>query len=322
MKKTLAFLLTILLAFGALTGCAQDEPAADAEKSIALVMGNRDEWLSLLADEVVKAAESAGYEIEVYDAEGDATREVEYVELAAKSGAGAIIANLSDSSLTGSVIEAANGKNLIFVNREPDDFSRLSENVIFVGSDENEAGRMQGEALAAYFQSLGQSEVRYIMLEGQPELRHSSKRTASALDALTGSGVNAVPACEPIVANYDRASATEQLGDLLSAEAVEFDCIIANNDAMAFGAIAAMEVNGLDPASVPIVGIDAVEEAREDIREGKMLMSVYQSVDGQAAQAVEAAGRLIAGESLDALCNADTAHTILVPFEPVSAENL
>lgn len=326
MKKMLAFLLTAALALTAITGCSQETSAesvpTEESKTIALVMGNRDEWLDLLADEITKAADAAGYQLDLYDAYADSIREVDSVALAAASDAEVILVNLSDSSLTSSVIEAADGKNLVFVNREPEDFAQLNENTLFVGSDENEAGTMQGEALADYFTEQGQDEVRYVMLEGQPELRHSSKRTNSALEALEAGGVTAVPACEPIVANYDRASAAEQLGSLLSLETVDFDCIIANNDAMAFGAIAAMEANGLDPASVPIVGIDAVAEAKQDIRDGKMYMSVYQSVEGQAQKAVEAAGRMMRGESLDDLFNAETAYTIFVPFEPVVSGDL
>ena len=34
----------------------------------------------------------------------------------------------------------------------------------------------------------------------------------------------------------------------------EFDCIIANNDAMALGAVEAMQAQGMDPTSIPIVG--------------------------------------------------------------------
>lgn len=37
----------------------------------------------------------------------------------------------------------------------------------------------------------------------------------------------------------------------------KYDCIISNNDAMALGAVEAMQQQGLDPKSVPIVGIDA-----------------------------------------------------------------
>lgn len=34
----------------------------------------------------------------------------------------------------------------------------------------------------------------------------------------------------------------------------KYDCIISNNDAMALGAVEAMQQQGLDPKSVPIVG--------------------------------------------------------------------
>ena len=64
-------------------------------------------------------------------------------------------------------------------------------------------------------------------------------------------------------------------------DTTEFDCIIANNDAMALGAVEAMIDVGQDPASVPIVGIDASTDGRKSIAEGQMAASAFQNAIGQ-----------------------------------------
>ena len=80
-----------------------------------------------------------------------------------------------------------------------------------------------------------------------------------------------------ISADYDRAKAQQGVESFLET-GKEFDCIISNNDAMALGAIKALENKGIDPASIPIVGIDATADAVEAIQNGTMSMSVFQSL--------------------------------------------
>ncbi len=109
-------------------------------------------------------------------------------------------------------------------------------------------------------------------------------------------------------------------------QGVEFDCIIANNDAMALGAVEALEAAGIDPASIPIVGIDATVDALEAIESGTMAMSAFQNADGQGSNAVRAAVNLIEGkpfnEGGDFELAADNEFAMYVPFEAVTRDNV
>ena len=106
----------------------------------------------------------------------------------------------------------------------------------------------------------------------------------------------------------------------------EFDCIISNNDAMALGAIKALENKGIDPSSIPIVGIDATADAVEAIQNGTMSMSVFQSAAGQAEAAIRIAKSLIdgkpAGEGTDCTVSDECDSLFYVPFEKVTSENV
>jgi ABC-type sugar transport system substrate-binding protein len=94
---------------------------------------------------------------------------------------------------------------------------------------------------------------------------------------------------------------------------------------MALGAIHALENNDIDPASIPIVGIDATGDAVNAILDGKMDMSVFQSAEGQAEAAVRIAKNLVDGKPVDegtgCTVSDDCENIYYVPFEKVTADN-
>ena len=81
------------------------------------------------------------------------------------------------------------------------------------------------------------------------------------------------------VADWDRATAQDMITPLLTT--IEYDCIVGNCDALSLGAVEAMKSQGLDPSSVPIVGIDATTDGRQAIHDGDMYMTVFQNAAGQ-----------------------------------------
>ena len=66
-----------------------------------------------------------------------------------------------------------------------------------------------------------------------------------------------------------------------------FDAIYAQSDSMATGARLALRRFGIDPASIPIIGIDYIEEARAAIRRGEQSVSyTYPTGGKEGAQVV------------------------------------
>lgn len=161
-------------------------------------------------------------------------------------------------------------------------------------------------------------------MSGNYGLTATTLRTDSALNGLKDRGINATEATAPLVADYNRAEAQDMIAPLLGT--VEFDCIISNNDAMALGACEAMTAAGMDPASVPIVGIDASTDGRKSIAEGQMAMSAFQNTIGQGSTAVLAAKNLIEGkpasEGSEFETDPENEFNTWVPFERVDASNV
>jgi ABC-type sugar transport system substrate-binding protein len=291
---------------------------------MAYVVSTEDEYLGLLRDEVVAAAEEKGVNMEVLYSGNDALKMIDCVEAAKSKGKDAVLINLHAAEEAKACIEAAgDDMKVVFVNREPDDPSLLNENVVVVGSDEHQSGKFQGEYLADYFKGIGQTDVNYVLLRGTDGLVHTTLRSEGVVAAMKENGLN-VHEVASVEAEYDRNTAKSEMDTVLPG--LKYDCIIANNDAMAIGAIMAMEDAGTDPASVPVVGIDATEDAKELIRQGKMAMSVFQSAKGQAEGSVAAAINMIEGNDLakDTNCEVskDNPHVLYVPFVPVTAENV
>lgn len=284
-----------------------------------------DEWLTDLMNDMSVSAKNNGVDMEIMHAGNDSSKVIQCIEQAKAEGRNAAIVNVAYSDDVRACVEAAGDMNLVFVNRLPDasDYDLLGDNIVGVASDENLAGTFQGEYLAEYFGSKGQTDVRYLMLQGPMDLSHSVIRSEKPLEVLREAGLNPVEVAT-ISADYNRAQAQAGVETFLSQDP-EFDCIISNNDAMALGAIQALENKGIDPSGIPIVGIDATADAVNAILDGKMSMSVFQSAEGQAEAAVRIAKNLVDGKPAgeDTGCTVSDAceNVYFVPFELVTAEN-
>lgn len=303
---------------------ASTAAAADGVYDMAYVVSTEDEYLGLLRDEVVAAAKEKGVNMEVLYSGNDALKMIDCVEAAKSKGKDAVLINLHAAEEARACIEAAGDEmKVVFVNREPDDSSLLNENVVVVGSDEHQSGRFQGEYLAEYFKGIGQTDVNYVLLRGTDGLVHTTLRSEGVVAAMEENGLT-VHEVASVEAEYDRNTAKGEMDTVLPG--LDFDCLISNNDAMAIGAILAMKDAGIDPKSVPIVGIDATDDAREEIRNGDMAMTVFQSAKGQAADSVQAAINMLEGKDLaegtGCQVSADNPYTLYFPFIPVTAENV
>ena len=350
-RRVLAGLLASVLALGTLAGCGgggsddaatdssaeatTDDAAAEEGSSetsdaeggdlgeITMILALRDEFLSTLEAGALAAAEEMGINLTTQDAQSDTSKLLQFIETAKNAGQKAIIVNMVDPETAPQVIEAAGDMKVVFVNRPPVDTSVLNENAVYVGSDEMQSGKYQGEWLAEHFKAEGKTDIKYILLNGTIGNVSTTNRTESCLQALKDNGINATEATAPLAADFDRATAQDMISPLLTT--TEYDCIISNNDAMALGAIEALTAQGIDPTTVPIVGVDATVDGRQAIKDGTLSMSVFQDADGQGRGALMAAANLVSGAALNEGTDYEldeAGYTMWVPFEPVTADNV
>lgn len=335
MRKWMAMLLAGTMCVGMLAGCGSNTETGSANKSIAeakayegemtFVISHKDEYLSALDQAAKSAAEACGITLTTVDCADDMDKQIEYVRAAEVEGANAIMVVLADDTRADEVIEAAGDMKVVFVNRIPQDISVLDENHVYVGSNEDTSGTYQGEMLAEELKAKGKENISYILLEGTEGLLHTIKRSENVLKALADAGIQATAATEPVDCGYDRNTAMEQVG-VMVADGVQADVVIANNDAMALGALEAFRQNDVDISDMTIVGIDGTNAGLQAITDGTMTATVFQNAVGQGTAGVQAAINLATGAELTADIGYDTdkdhASIIWVPFEKVTADNV
>lgn len=333
-KHLLSALAGAVLVLSLLTGCqesasGQNSPVQEPEPDdfgvydMAYVLSTKDEFLDLLEECVLESAYDYCMTMETYYAGEDSEKMVECVREARNAGKQAVLINLNSADNASACIKAAGDMKVVFINRLPDDFSILNENAVAVSSNEYSAGVYQGRYLADYFREQGKDEISYVLLRGTEGLVHTELRTKGALETLENAGFTLDQAAV-IHAGYSRTTARDSFADLIPD--LEYDCIISNNDAMAIGAITALENEGMDPGSVPIVGIDATEAGRNAIRKGEMAMTVFQSAHGQANAAVLAAINMLEdvdfSEGTECDVSGESKYVLYYPFIPVTIDNV
>ncbi len=308
------------------TTAASSTAAGDVSEigDITLIMSSRDQFRSMVESAASEAAASMGINLVSQDAQDDTNKMLSFIETARNAGQKAVIVNMIDPNTTAQCIEAAGDMKIVFVNRMPENMDDLTENSAVVSSEEKQAGIYQGEYLSEYFKEQGKTDVNYLMISGTLGMNSTTDRSEYPITTMKENGLNPTAIQADLACEWDRAEAMNQVSTVLASGA-EFDCIIANNDEMALGAIEAMKNANMDPSSVPVVGIDATADGCAAIQEGTMAMTVFQDPIGQGRGALMACVNLINGTPLNEGTEYEldeTGRVMWVPFEPVTADNV
>lgn len=321
MKRILTALLITTLMLMSLTGCGSATSSAGGAdgKILYLVTDMNDTFRATLSDAISDAAAASGVSIDVVETGDEVENQVELVTSAKEKGYSAIILRLADSSTALQMNFASNGLPIIYVNSQPSDEHLTSDQYIYVGSDEEEAGKFQAEYV---LKKLGNPKsLNVIIFEGERGHSGAIGRTNSVKDTLKANGCEA----NYVFVDYANWSDEEAKKKLMifAKTNQEVDAIFCNNDTMALGVIEGMKELGLDYASIPVCGVDATADGCASIEAGEMQFTVLQNAKGQGEAAVNAAVTLANGGSTQSLENATKdGKYIFVPFEPVDSSNV
>lgn len=184
----------------------------------------------------------------------------------------------------------------IFANTTPpsDAAFEKNENLWYVSSASEQSGINMGKALVDYFNNTpdwdknGNGKVDFILLQGMQTFTDTINRSSYSLAELEAAGytlgtniggvdVTGVKGGDVIMGvtcEFQRAKAQENVEALLANYGEMIDCIIADNDDEALGAIAALQAHGYmkdEKTYVPIVGVDATAPGCEAIKNGTLL---------------------------------------------------
>lgn len=176
--------------------------------------------------------------------------------------------------------------------------------VTFVGADDRALGREIADYLARYLNGRG----RLVLLEGMPGSVTSTERMAGFDDALKNHpGIERVAT---LPGEYQQAAGHRVMDTFLATSPVPPDAVLAANDAMALGALAALEARGMRAI---VTGVNALPDAIRAIRRGTMLATADFDALKISCIATEAAIRHLRGETVP--------REIMLPVQIVDRSN-
>ncbi|MFV2022394.1 D-ribose ABC transporter substrate-binding protein [Micromonospora sp. LOL_023] len=276
-----------------LAACGSDdgtEPATDAASDsagglIAVITPSHDNpFFKAEADAAVAKAESLGYETTSTSHDDDPNKQSELIDSAITADAKAIILdNAGADASVGPIRKAVDaGVKVFLIDREINETGLATAQIV--------ANNSQGAALVAEeFVKAMDGSGSYVELTGK-----ASDTNAGVRSSAYTSVISQYPDMELVTqetANWDQQEAFTKTETILQSN-TDVKGIIAGNDTMALGALAAVKAAGLD-GKVIIAGFDGSPDAVAAIKAGELLATGLQPAVLIAETAVEQADEVI-----------------------------
>jgi len=287
-------------------GSTSGDSTATQKIKIGMSMGNIGDVFDRLLYEGVQKyyAEHPEIELIVLDAKGDVNTQISNVEQLINSKVDAILLWPYERDPLTVAVENANAKNIpvVCVNT-----TAGGGDFIYVGSDDVEAGRIQGEWLA---ENLPQ-DATYVYIMGP--IGHSGQigRKEGLEEVLSQKRPDIKKVAEQ-AGDWDRAKGLSITEDYLKSFP-NLTAVVSQNDNMALGAVEALRTANL-LGKIMVAGTDATEEACGKIKAGELAMSVFQNAMEQGYKSLEVTHKCALNEWKDG--------DLIIPFEAVDATNV
>lgn len=267
-----------------------------------------------------------------YDGKGDQPTQNDSIDTILQKDVDLLMVNLNDTGAAQTVVDKikAADKPVVFFNREPVDQTAIKsyDKACFVGTNAKDAGIIQGKMIAdlwssdtAKYDKNGDGVLQYVMLKGEPDNPEAVARTEYSVKTVEEAGIK-TEQLEIQVCNWDQSLAQNATEAWLSKLGEKIEVVIANNDGMAQGAIAALQAQGYNNGDaekfIPVYGVDATEAAQDLIKQGFMSGTVLQDAPAM-AEALFATGLNLA-EGKSAVDGTeyqfdDTGYAIRIPYQ-------
>jgi ABC-type sugar transport system substrate-binding protein len=181
--------------------------------------------------------------------------------------------------------------------------------VTYIGSDDTDAGKIEGQYLADKLPEGG--NVVYLVGEyggASTERRkagfesvlkdHPNLKIVTELQG-RGSGAKAKTIMEHLLQKYGKG---------------QLQALVAQNDEMAMGASSAIQAAGRLGEFKVLIGVDGGRAALDAVTAGTLTATVFQDAIGQGREAVVAVGKILAGETVES--------QLIIPLKLVTKENV
>lgn len=274
MNRRVLCLLLVALAFA---GCSSKQSAS---KLIAIIIPSNDNpFFKAEADVASARAHDLGYQVSVNSHDDDAHKQDQLIDLAIADRAAAIVLDNAGADASVAAVRKAKAAGIpsFLIDREINEQGVAVSQIV--------SNNYQGAILGAqeFVRLLGE-KGNYIELVGKESDTNAGVRTRGFHDVLDKyDGLKEVGRQS---ANWRQTEAFDKVQTMIQANH-NLQGVIAGNDTMALGAVAALKAAGL--TKVVVVGFDGSPDAIDSIRAGDMKATVLQPAATIARMAVDQA---------------------------------
>lgn len=302
MKKFVSLLLAVLLVASFAVPALAEKTAADVTIGVSF-QGLSDEYIVRLSDAFKKRAEELGVKILIGDGQMNAEKQVGQVENFIAQKVDAIVMNPISMDGCAPAVQAAVDAGipiitLISITSNQDIASA------YVGSNAKESGLIEGKMLVEDMQ-----EGNIVVMFGQMGHDAQIGRYEGLKEAIADTKIQIIA---EQTGNWSREEGMKLMENWLSS-GKEIHAVVAQNDAMALGALMAIDAKGLT-GQIKVYGIDAQAEALQAVADGRMNGTVFQNAEAQGAAGVEVALEAALGHAIE--------KNNYIPYEPVRADQV
>lgn len=333
MKRILAMLLALVMVVG-LVACGGNSGKSDKLNVGVFYYTYDDAYMSSVRAAIDTELKDLGVAFTNYDCQNDQSKQNDLITTAITNGCNMLVVNLVNSGNVDAakkVMDLADGLPVLFINRAVEGTENEGEvlnaydNIGFIGTDAPEAGHMQGKMVAEYlladydaYDLNGDGKISYALMkgdEGNVEAIYRTQYGVEDADAgLTAAGKPALEYFNPTAETkyqVDQAGAwsTQAALDYMNTNLAEYnevnnnmiELVICNNDGMAVGVVQALNAAGYNNGTgktIPVFGVDATDDAKALISEGKMAGTVKQDAEGMAKAVAQTVKALSEGKSM------------------------
>lgn len=291
-----------------------------------------DNFMSGLRKDLEKDAKAApNIQLLMNDSQNDQSKQNDQVDVLIAKGVKALAINLVDPAAAPVIIEKARGADIpvVFFNKEPSRKALDSyDKVYYVGTDSKESGVIQGELIGKHWKANPSWDlnkdgvIQYVLLKGEPGHPDAEARTTYVIKTLNEKEGIKTQQLQLDTAMWDTAQAKDKTDAWFSGpNANKIEVVIANNDAMAMGAIEALKAH--NKSAIPVFGIDALAEALALVKSGAMAGTVLNDAENQAKATFDLAKNLAEGKpAADGTQWKVVDKVVRVAYKPVDKDNL
>ena len=343
MKKKLLSVLMAAVMVAGVGGVGAAQVKADDEKILgAGIYSASDNFNSYIGKAITNACDGI-FKTNIEDGQNDQSTQNNQVDTMLAKGASVVAVSVCDVTAAPTLIQKckdAGNVPIIFFNKEITDYDVINsyENAYQVTSTGGDYGAsIQAQMVIDYWKEHpemdknGDGKLQLVYLMGDPGHTASQPRCDYLKSTIEDAGIEIDLLAED-TGMWVTATAKEKMDAWVSKYGDEIECCVAGNDAMALGALSAVEAAGFNTDGeesskyIPIYGIDALPEILSKIESGEITGSVLQDAKTQGQTIVKMPENLTSGkdavDGIEGVEMEEEAKAVRVPYQAITKDNL